>query len=270
MPEELTHIRPSPFREEALPRTTFLDDLETLSPGSVWQRSEAIKLSFGQVAWASLNPSKDKICVYSDSADFGQWTDSTTEKNRGSESPIKRVALLTWTDQNVRLGAFVRRRLGANSFLGRVSDLPDPYHTYTDHLESAENRSTGPSAEFQPATDNRQKVGEVQFFETLLSMWGLNEEQGAVLLGYENLSEIRDLLSGVAGIRSRDAKDRLRCLFRIRAALRTLFRDIEVEREWLREEKEDLEGESPLDLLLEGSMANVLRVTEFVEYVSGV
>lgn len=114
-----------------------------------------------------------------------------------------------------------------------------------------------------------RKTGEVQFFEKLLDVWGLDEQQGGVLLGFPKVEYVRDLLSGAASLRNRDAKDRLRNLIEIRTALDALYRDGTVEREWLREPQPDLEGMSPLDLLLEGSMENLLRVRQFVEYLSG-
>lgn len=114
-----------------------------------------------------------------------------------------------------------------------------------------------------------RKTGEVQFFERLLDIWNLDEHQGATLLGFEQVSQVRDLLSGAASLRNRDAKDRLRHLFEIHAALDSLYRDEEVEREWLREAQSNLNGHSPLDLLLEGSMENLLRIRQFVEYLSG-
>ena len=47
------------------------------------------------------------------------------------------------------------------------------------------------------------------------------------------------------------------------------MRDNEVEREWLREPHEILDGRSPLELLREGSMENLLLVKEYVDMVSG-
>ena len=78
----------------------------------------------------------------------------------------------------------------------------------------------------------------------------------AVLQGYETLT-------------GRDAKDRIAHLFQIRQLLSTLFRDEAVENEWLREPQDLLKGKVPMDLLLEGSMENLLLVREYVERVSG-
>lgn len=112
-------------------------------------------------------------------------------------------------------------------------------------------------------------TGPVQFFAKLLEIWELDESDGATLLGFEQESCVGDLLSGATSLRTRDAKDRIRCLFEIRAALDQLFRDETAERDWLREARPELSGNNPLALLLEGSMENVLLVKQFVERISG-
>ena len=55
----------------------------------------------------------------------------------------------------------------------------------------------------------------------------------------------------------------------MREALHSLFRDIGTEREWLREPRPELNDQSPLDLLLEGSMENFLIVSQFVQWMAG-
>lgn len=112
-------------------------------------------------------------------------------------------------------------------------------------------------------------TGPVQFFTRLLEVWELDENAGAKLLGYEGVTQVRDLLSGAASLRGRDAKDRIRYLFEIDAALGQLFRDEAVELDWLRESRSELGGDNPLALLLEGSMENLLVVKQLVERISG-
>lgn len=124
----------------------------------------------------------------------------------------------------------------------------------------------------QPAISRElqgQLTGPVKFFAKLLEVWGLDENDGARLLGSEYVSHVRDLLSGVSSLRTRDAKDRVRYLLEIRATLDQLFRDPTVEQDWLREPRPELGGDSPMALLLEGSMENMLLVKQFVERISG-
>lgn len=151
--------------------------------------------------------------------------------------------------------------------------LPDPNEPFGNSLVfQTKTIGQGRDRPSGRATATRLKVrktGEVQFFERLLQIWGLDERQGATLLGFEQASHVRDLLSGAVSLRRRDAQDRLKNLIEIRAALDKLYRDEDVEREWLREPNPYLEGSKPLDILLEGSMEGLLRVRQFVEYLSG-
>lgn len=113
--------------------------------------------------------------------------------------------------------------------------------------------------------------GPIQFFLKLIELWRLEEEEACKLLGYEltEIQYVEDVLSGVSSLFGRDPKDRIANLFVIRKRLDGLFKDIDVENEWLREKHTDLNNNSPLELLLSGSMENILLIKEFVEHVSG-
>ena len=114
-------------------------------------------------------------------------------------------------------------------------------------------------------------TGPLQFLEKLLETWKLGHRDAIPLLGLEetDLSYVSDLFSGRATVRGRDVKHRIAYLFRIRKTLSSLFMDVEVENEWLRESHETLNGQIPMDLLLEGSMENLLLVKEYVEVAAG-
>lgn len=114
-------------------------------------------------------------------------------------------------------------------------------------------------------------TGPVRFINRLLVTWQLDSKFACVLLGFElsESDEVIRILQGRTTLRGRDAKDRIAHLFRIRSLLASLFRDEAVENEWLREPRDILEGRSPMDLLMEGSMENLLLVREAVEVVTG-
>ncbi len=114
-------------------------------------------------------------------------------------------------------------------------------------------------------------TGPVQFVNKLLDTWHLGPESACILLGFEpsRLTYVNDVLQGYETLTGRDAKDRIVHLFQIRASLSALFRDEAVENEWLREPHDTLNGKKPMDLLLEGSMENLLLVREYVDLVSG-
>jgi uncharacterized protein (DUF2384 family) len=125
----------------------------------------------------------------------------------------------------------------------------------------ARNQPEGPAP--------KRKTGPVQYLEKLLQVWGLNATEGAILLGADDASYVRRLSLGATRLDGRDAKDRVAHLFAIDEALSRLFRNDEVVREWLREPKRELGGKSALDVLLEGSMENMLLVKQFTEHLSG-
>ncbi len=114
-------------------------------------------------------------------------------------------------------------------------------------------------------------TGPVQFVNKLLDTWHLGPESACILLGFEpsRLTYVNDVLQGYETLTGRDAKDRIVHLFQIRKLLSALFQDETVENEWLGEPQDVLKGKTPMDLLLEGSMENLLLVREYVELVTG-
>jgi len=109
----------------------------------------------------------------------------------------------------------------------------------------------------------------MKFIVKLMDVWAIDEKETSTLLGLENENAVSKLASGAATLDTRDVKERLRHLLRIREALHSLFRDIDAEREWLREARPEFNGQSPLALLLEGSMENFLVVSQFVQWMAG-
>jgi len=113
--------------------------------------------------------------------------------------------------------------------------------------------------------------GTVQFFLKLMELWHLDSEDACKLLGYElaDIKYVEQVLSGVLPLRGRDPKDRIANLVVIRKRLDGLFKDVDVENEWLREKHADIGNKSPMELLLSGSMENLLLIKQFVEFVCG-
>ena len=113
-------------------------------------------------------------------------------------------------------------------------------------------------------------TGPVQFIGRLISSWSLSTADVVRLLGFnhEDLSYVEDILAGLRQPRGRDVHDRIACLFRIRAILSALFRDLDVENEWLREPHEFLNDHSPMELM-QGSIERLLLVREYTEMLAG-
>lgn len=120
----------------------------------------------------------------------------------------------------------------------------------------------------RPAHDLRAPVLLVtRIFET----WNLEAREQSILLGLDasDQSLVQDILSGKPTICGRDFRDRVAYLILIRRTLFALFQDDYVENEWLRESHQLLGNRAPMDLLLEGSMANLLLVKEYCDEVGG-
>ena len=133
-------------------------------------------------------------------------------------------------------------------------------------------------SEFDELTHEQADSGQmvtltapVKFIRKLMEIWALTESETARLLGFESKADVRDLISGAKQFSTRDVKDRVRELLRIRESLHGLFRDIDAEREWLREARPEpgFDSRSALAWLLEGSMANLLMVSQFVQRMVG-
>ena len=104
-----------------------------------------------------------------------------------------------------------------------------------------------------------------------MSTWKLSEAEIAALLGFESnqVTLVKNILRGSTTLPGRDAKDRISVLFEMRKTLSGLFRDEEVERRWLREEKDLLDGKSPMNQMLSGSFENLLWVRDYISHVAG-
>lgn len=130
------------------------------------------------------------------------------------------------------------------------------------------------TAETDPAGTSlhrRRLASPVWFVKQLLKTWRLNHDDAAPLLGFEpsDLPYLTDVLAGRAVLRGRDARDRIAYLLWIRKTLSALHRSEEAENEWLREPQKILDDKAPMNLLLEGSMENLLLVKEYVEATAG-
>ena len=114
-------------------------------------------------------------------------------------------------------------------------------------------------------------AGPIQFALRLGQSWRLSQDDLAGLLGLGAGDPARAaaLLKGRAELPGGDMRDRLAHLFRIRDTLYSLFQDLEVENEWLRERHELLDGKSPMSLMVGGSMEDLLLVREYVDEVGG-
>ena len=117
----------------------------------------------------------------------------------------------------------------------------------------------------------KRLTGPVQFVLKLMEFWRLTRDQVVGLLGFDqaDADHVAAALNGIVTLRGRDVRDRIAYLFAIRATLSSLFRDLDIENEWLREPHSLLHRKSPLGLLSNGSVEDLLIVKEYVDTVAG-
>ena len=99
----------------------------------------------------------------------------------------------------------------------------------------------------------------------------MSKDDAVLLLGFDQADNgsVQAVLAGAADLHGRDVRDRIAHLFHIRQTLASLFRDLDVENEWLREPHTLLDEQEPLTLLLGGSMEDLLLVKEYVDAAAG-
>ena len=124
----------------------------------------------------------------------------------------------------------------------------------------------------EPLGDERGRLtGPNQFVLKLLEFWRLETTDAVRMLGFDqaDAGHVAAVLAGNEQFRGRDVRDRISHLFRIKSTLWSLFRDLEVENDWLREPHSVLDDRTPLSLLLGGSMDDLLLAREYVDVVAG-
>ena len=127
------------------------------------------------------------------------------------------------------------------------------------------------SVEKAPGEKPNRLTGPIQFVLKLLEFWRLETNDAVGMLGFDpaDADHVAAVLGGREQFRGRDVRDRISHLFWIRNTLWSLFRDLEVENDWLRESHSMLDDRSPLSLLLGGSMEGLLLAREYVDAVAG-
>lgn len=128
------------------------------------------------------------------------------------------------------------------------------------------------STQGSPGETGGRPTGPVQFVSKLMEAWRLDRQDTVRLLGFdpEDFEYVAAVLDGRRQFRGRDVRDRIAHLFCIRRTLWSLFRDPDTENCWLREPHSMLNGASPLSLMLEGSMEDLLLARDYVEAAAGV
>lgn len=114
-------------------------------------------------------------------------------------------------------------------------------------------------------------TGPVKAFRRVIDDWNLDIAAAAAMLGFEpeDGSLVAGVLDGVYSLRGRDTKDRIAYAIAIHHALRSLYRNVDIERQWLTEPKHELHSQAPISFLKNGAMDKLLAVKQLVEFVAG-
>jgi len=103
------------------------------------------------------------------------------------------------------------------------------------------------------------------FFKTC-QRWKIDGSEWAVLLGHDSEGFVaQQIAAGHILNWNKDTRDRAAYVVAISLGLGTLFNeDAEAENSWLRQTRSRLLGKTPLQHILEGSMKNLIEITELV------
>ena len=190
---------------------------------------------------------------------------SSTDISPHSVVPVPEIAHTSadWLRVSEQSQILPRAREGRFGYV--VVGIP-PIHSPPQEMEGYETElPVGMTSPRGPLS------GPILFVVNLIDAWQLDRKEVIALLGFESgdLLHVDDLLNGRAPLKGRDAKDRIAHLFEIRRTLSALFRSLDVENAWLTESHYLLDDLVPMNLLLEGSMENLLLVKEYVLTAAG-
>ena len=100
-------------------------------------------------------------------------------------------------------------------------------------------------------------------FQNVCRDWKLDDSEATTLLGLETQIEYRFIRSGITGlgISKLDKLERIRMIFNIQVGLYEKFENNgEKQKNWLRAERKELGGKSPLEYMLQGGIAHLFTV----------
>lgn len=111
--------------------------------------------------------------------------------------------------------------------------------------------------------------GPIRSLISIFARWEISDQDAARLLGKETAQYLADLRAGTAGLTGRDTQDRARLLLGIYEAVHSLLREAAEEKSWLRAALPALRGRSLVEIMLNGSIADLLLVKSFADQANG-
>ncbi len=110
---------------------------------------------------------------------------------------------------------------------------------------------------------------EVLIVLRIAERWALSDHELGMILGGTNGALPKKLRAGITGFDSRDRQDRARLLMEVYEGVFTLFEAPEREQTFLKTPREKLDGKSLHDLMVEGSMLNLIKARDFLHFFNG-
>ena len=128
---------------------------------------------------------------------------------------------------------------------------------------------------FEPANRRRLSAPALRSFAAIADLWGLNEEQRRLVLGYPSRSTYHNWMK-IAREQGEVTLDvdvlmRLSAVFGIHQALGVLFADAREQLDWLHGPHDAplFGGQKPLSLVTAGSLDSLLLVRRFLDAARG-
>ena len=106
-------------------------------------------------------------------------------------------------------------------------------------------------------------------FVNLADVWGLTDDQAAILMGDISVRTYRRWKVGDLGRAGVDTAARLSNLMGIHKALRLLFKEPARGYGWIKRSNDVFGGASALDVMLGGQITDIMRVRRYLDAVRG-
>lgn len=133
------------------------------------------------------------------------------------------------------------------------------------HLDRIESTHAAPPPQF-----SMQEVQAMQrAFVKLAELWGLTDDQAAVLMGDISVRTFQRWKAGELGRAGVDTAARLSNLMGIHKALRLLFKDPRRGYGWIKRANETFGGTTALDVMLGGQITDIMRVRRYLDAMRG-
>lgn len=131
-----------------------------------------------------------------------------------------------------------------------------------------ERRAPQGLARGDPSDPTTSEVAKRAFFR-IVDLWKISADQTRVLLGSPSRSTFYSWKKGQGGLLPRDALERVSHILGIYKGLQVLFPDPRQADEWIQKPNDAFGGQSALDRMLAGNVADLQTVRAYVDYVRG-